>query len=277
MDDVKREPVNPEPVATRERRYLTIVFSDLVGYTQLSEWMDPEDLRDLQLRYQREALTAMEDYGGYVASYSGDGILVYFGYPTAHENDAERAVRASLDLLKQVPTLKAKAPNGADESLAVRIGVHTGLLVMGPELLSAGRRDIRGGRRGREPRGPPEGRRPGQLGGGDARNARTDRGDVRLAGAGRARDRGLTRPVAVHQIMGARHTAGRTSARMRRGAIQMVGRQREADALLAHWREAVQGRAVPWSRSWARRASARRGWCRISVRDPRLHRAPSFG
>lgn len=139
MDDVKREPVSREPVATRERRYLTIVFSDLVGYTQLSEWMDPEDLRDLQLRYQREALTAMEDYGGYVGSYSGDGILVYFGYPTAHENDAERAVRASLDLLKQVPTLKARAPNGADESLAVRIGVHTGLLVMGPELLSAGR------------------------------------------------------------------------------------------------------------------------------------------
>ena len=64
MDDVKREPFSPEPVATRERRYLTIVFSDLVGYTQLSEWMDPEDLRDLQLRYQREALTAMEDYGG---------------------------------------------------------------------------------------------------------------------------------------------------------------------------------------------------------------------
>ena len=70
--------------------------------------MDPEDLRDLQLRYQRAALTAMEDYGGFVASYSGDGILVYFGYPTAHENDAERAARAALELVKLVPDLEVK-------------------------------------------------------------------------------------------------------------------------------------------------------------------------
>ncbi len=241
VDDVKREPVSREPVATRERRYLTIVFSDLVGYTQLSEWMDPEDLRDLQLRYQREALTAMEDYGGYVGSYSGDGILVYFGYPTAHENDAERAVRASLDLLKQVPTLKARAPNGADESLAVRIGVHTGLLVMGPELLSAGRSEY------------------GVVGEAVNLAARlkeeapinsvvVTRDTLELIegmfdsqALGERAIRGLTRPVAIHQIIGARPTAGRTSARMRRGAIQMVGRQREADALLAHWRDAVQG------------------------------------
>src|SRR5579862_6422843 len=94
---------SPGPPVARERRYLTIVFSDLVGYTQLSESMDPEDLRELQLRYQRLALTAMEDHGGFVAAYSGDGILVYFGYPTAHENDAERAVRAALELLKRVP------------------------------------------------------------------------------------------------------------------------------------------------------------------------------
>jgi len=120
---------------------MTIVFSDLVGYTRLSEWMDLEDLLDLQLNYQREALTAMEDYGGYVASYSGDGVLVYFGYPTAHENDAERAVRASLELLRRVPALKAKGPNGTSEPLAVRIGVHTGLLAMDSEMLSMGRRE----------------------------------------------------------------------------------------------------------------------------------------
>ena len=102
MAQVEPQPNAQDPPATRERRYLTIVFSDLVGYTQLSEWMDPEDLGDLQLDYQRQALSAMEDYGGYVAAYSGDGVLVYFGYPTAHENDAERAVRASLELLKRV-------------------------------------------------------------------------------------------------------------------------------------------------------------------------------
>ncbi len=135
------QPTTQNPFATRERRYLTIVFSDLVGYTRLSEWMDLEDLLDLQLNYQREALTAMEDYGGYIASYSGDGVLVYFGYPTAHENDAERAVRASLELLRRVPALKAKGPDGTSESLAVRIGVHTGLLAMDSEMLSMGRRE----------------------------------------------------------------------------------------------------------------------------------------
>jgi class 3 adenylate cyclase len=136
---VKIEVDSPGPPIARERRYLTIVFSDLVGYTQLSEWMDPEDLQDLQLRYQRAALTAMEDYGGFVASYSGDGILVYFGYPTAHENDAERAVRAALELVKRVPALEVKTGNGSDSPLAVRIGVHTGLLVIGSEMLSTGR------------------------------------------------------------------------------------------------------------------------------------------
>ena len=111
-DVVKIDSGNPGPSVALERRYLTIVFSDLVGYTQLSEQMEPEDLRDLQLAYQREALKTMESYGGFVASYSGDGILVYFGYPTAHENDAERAVRASLELLKRVPALEARTGAG---------------------------------------------------------------------------------------------------------------------------------------------------------------------
>jgi len=133
---VKIEGDNPGASIALERRYLTIVFSDLVGYTQLSEKMDPEDLRDLQLRYQREALATMEGYGGFVASYSGDGILVYFGYPTAHENDAERAVRAALELVKRVPTLEANAGTESGTPLAVRIGVHSGLLVIGAELLS---------------------------------------------------------------------------------------------------------------------------------------------
>ena len=111
-DAVKVETGNTGPSVALERRYLTIVFSDLVGYTQLSEQMEPEDLRDLQIRYQQEALKTMESYGGFVASYSGDGILVYFGYPTAHENDAERAVRASLELLRRVPALEAKTGAG---------------------------------------------------------------------------------------------------------------------------------------------------------------------
>src|SRR3974390_3905280 len=90
--------------ALAQRRYLTILFCDLVGYTALSEQLDPEDLRDLQLQYQRLALAVMERYGGFVARFDGDGALVYFGYPSAHENDAERAVRAALEIVQALST-----------------------------------------------------------------------------------------------------------------------------------------------------------------------------
>jgi class 3 adenylate cyclase/tetratricopeptide (TPR) repeat protein len=239
-DDVRIDADSPSPPAVaRERRYLTIVFSDLVGYTQLSEWMDPEDLRDLQLRYQRAALTAMEDYGGFVASYSGDGILVYFGYPTAHENDAERAVRAALDLLKRVPTLKVNRGNESETPLAVRIGVHTGLLVIGPELLSMGRTEF------------------GVVGEAVNLAARLKEeapvnsvvvtketlelvdGLFDSESLGDKRIRGLSRTIPVHKIVGAKYATARTR-RMRRGATQMVGRQQESEQLLSHWRKATQ-------------------------------------
>ena len=240
QDDVKPQPTSQNPPASRERRYLTIVFSDLVGYTRLSEWMEPEDLLDLQLKYQREALTAMEDYGGYVASYSGDGVLVYFGYPTAHENDAERAVRASLELLRRVPGITAKGPNGTSEALAVRIGVHTGLLAMDSEMLSMGRREfgIAGEAVNLAARLKDEA---------PVNSVVVTRNTLELVeglfdsqALGERPIRGLSRAVAVHRILGTRHTAGRASGRMRRSATQMVGRQREAEALIAHWREAKE-------------------------------------
>jgi class 3 adenylate cyclase len=89
-------------VPSAERRYVTAVFVDLVGHTQLSERLDPEDLNLVQRRYQSLALTVMERFGGFIGQFSGDGIVAYFGYPVAHENDAERALRASLELLKRL-------------------------------------------------------------------------------------------------------------------------------------------------------------------------------
>src|SRR3974390_3274702 len=97
--------------AVPQRRYLTILFCDLVGYTELSERLDPEELRDLQLQYQHLALTVMERYGGFVAQFAGDGVLVYFGYPSAHENDAERAVRAALELNERLAEVKTSLKN----------------------------------------------------------------------------------------------------------------------------------------------------------------------
>ena len=121
-----------------ERRYLSMMFVDLVGYTGLSEQLDPEDLAALQHRYQNLALTVMERFGGFVANFAGDGILVYFGYPIAHENDAERALRAGLELLERLGRLDRSLTAGAIAPLEARIGVHTGLVVLEPELVSSG-------------------------------------------------------------------------------------------------------------------------------------------
>jgi class 3 adenylate cyclase len=110
----------PSPLDTAERRQVTVMFSDLVGSTALSARMDPEDLREVISCYQKCVAESVECFGGFVAKYLGDGVLVYFGYPQAHEDDAERAVRAGLDLVAAVSGLKTHAP------LRTRVGIATG-------------------------------------------------------------------------------------------------------------------------------------------------------
>jgi class 3 adenylate cyclase/predicted ATPase len=116
---------------TAERRQVTVMFSDLVGSTALSTRMDPEDLREVISAYQKCVAETVRHFGGFVAKYMGDGVLVYFGYPHAHEDDAERAVRAGLALIQAVAGLKAGVP------LQTRVGVATGLVVVG-DLIGSG-------------------------------------------------------------------------------------------------------------------------------------------
>ena len=94
--------VDASPRDTAERRQVTVMFSDLVGSTALSARMDPEDLREVFSAYQKCVAEIVQHFGGFVAKYMGDGVLVYFGYPQAHEDDAERAVRAGLELVTAV-------------------------------------------------------------------------------------------------------------------------------------------------------------------------------
>ena len=108
-----------------ERRHLTVMFCDLVGSTELSELVDVEDLREILAQYQSAVSGAVHRYDGYIARHMGDGMLIYFGYPTAHEDDAERAIRAGLDTVKAVGELST--PN----DLQVRIGIASGLVVAG--------------------------------------------------------------------------------------------------------------------------------------------------
>ena len=116
-----------------ERRQLTVMFCDLVGSTALSGKLDPEDLRGIIGAYHRCCSEVIERYGGFVAKYMGDGVLLYFGYPYAHEYDAERAVRAGLALVEAVPKLATEA----GMPLQVRVGIATGLVVVG-DLIGAG-------------------------------------------------------------------------------------------------------------------------------------------
>jgi class 3 adenylate cyclase len=119
------------PHDTAERRQVTVMFSDLVGSTALSVRMDPEDLREVISAYQKCVADIVQRFGGFVAKYMGDGVLIYFGYPLAHEDDAERAVRAGLQLVAVVSGLKTHAP------LQTRVGIATGLVVVG-DLIGSG-------------------------------------------------------------------------------------------------------------------------------------------
>ncbi len=117
----------PASTTEAERRQLTVMFCDLVGSTELSRRFDPEDLQTLITSYQAACNTAIERFDGYVARYMGDGMLVYFGYPVAHEDDAERAVRAGLGIIEEVALLDLPY----DVELSVRVGIATGLVVAG--------------------------------------------------------------------------------------------------------------------------------------------------
>src|SRR5215471_6426806 len=134
----------PTPLATdkvakntAERRQVTVMFSDLVGSTALSARMDPEDLREVISAYQRCVADTVRRLGGFVAKYMGDGVLIYFGYPEAHEDDAERAVRAALEAIAGVTALTVSVP------LQIRIGIATGLVVVG-DLIGSGEAQERG-------------------------------------------------------------------------------------------------------------------------------------
>ena len=131
-----------ETSLTGERRHLTVLFCDLVGSTEITTQLDPEEWRELVASYHRAATEAITRFGGHVAKYLGDGVMAYFGWPEAHDNDGERAARAGLALLEAIGKLNADRPSpsrspmskdgGADKlKLAVRVGIDSGAVVVG--------------------------------------------------------------------------------------------------------------------------------------------------
>jgi class 3 adenylate cyclase len=129
-DAAAAAPVPLRTTSEAERRQLTVMSCDLVGSTHLSGQLDPEDLREIVRAYQEAAARVIQRGEGHIAQYLGDGMLVYFGYPMVHEDDAQRAVRSGLDIVEAIQALNTRLQVDSDVQLAVRIGIHTGQVVV---------------------------------------------------------------------------------------------------------------------------------------------------
>ena len=218
-----------------ERRQVTVMFCDLVGSTALSARMDPEDLREVISAYQKCATETVRRVGGFVARYMGDGVLVYFGYPEAHEDDAERAVRAGLELIEAVTALNSPV------SLQTRIGIATGLVVVG-DLVGSGEAQERG-IVGETPnlaarlQGIAE---PNMVV--IAEGTRKLLGNLfELQDLGERGLKGITGPVRAWAALRPALVEGRFEAMHASGLTDLVGREEEFDLLLRRWSKAKTG------------------------------------
>ena len=220
---------------TAERRQVTVMFSDLVGSTALSTRLDPEDLREVISAYQRCVADTVRRFGGFVARYMGDGVLIYFGYPAAHEDDAERAVRAGLALIDAVATLAAPEP------LQVRVGAATGMVVVG-DLLGSGEaqeHDIVGETPNLAARlqGIAE---PNTVVIAEA--TRRLLGNLfELQDVGPKELKGMVGPVRVFAAVRASSAESRFEAMHAGGLTALVGREEELELLLRRWARAKTG------------------------------------
>src|ERR1700733_13043915 len=226
---------NAAPEDRAERRQVTVMFSDLVGSTALSARMDPEDLREVISAYQNSVAEAVGRFGGFVAKYMGDGVLIYFGYPHAHEDDVERAVLAGLQLVMAIGDLKTHA------ALQTRVGIATGLVVVG-DLIGSGSSqeqpivgdtpNLAARLQGvAEPNCVVIAESTRKLVGGLFELQ--DLGPQELKGiSGPARAWAALRPASVEGRFEAMHTSGLTD---------LVGREEELDLLMRRWSKAKAG------------------------------------
>jgi class 3 adenylate cyclase len=228
-------PAGPRPQDTAERRQVTVMFSDLVGSTALSARMDPEDLREVISAYQKCVAETVRRFGGLVAKYMGDGVLVYFGYPEAHEDDAERAVRAGLELIAAVTALKTRV------SLQTRVGIATGMVVVG-DLIGSGEAQERG----------IVGETPNlaaRLQGIAEPNMLVIADDTRrllgnlfeLEDLGAKDLKGIAGPVRAWAALRVSSAEGRFEALHTTGLTALVGREEEVELLLRRWARAKTG------------------------------------
>ena len=244
-----RPPANPVPepalspaTAPRdaERRQLTVLFCDMVGSTALSARMDPEDLHEVIRRYQEACAEVIGRFDGYIGHYVGDGILVYFGFPRAHEDDPRRAVQAGLEMVEAVQALNAElALPGAD--IAVRIGISTGLVVAGD--IGAGEFRDEMAVVGETPNLAArlqEVAQPGTVVVAES-TRRLVEGLFVFDELGPRSVRGIERPMPVYRAREPSGAPSRFEATAIRGLTPLVGREEELNLLLSRWSDALAG------------------------------------
>jgi len=224
-----------------ERRQLTVMFCDLVGSTALPEQLDPEELREVVRAYQEVCAEAVDSHDGYIAQYLGDGLLVYFSYPQAHEDDAQRAVRAGLGIvgaIHELPLLNTRL----QQTLQVRIGIHTGLVVRG---------EMGGGKK-RDPMAIV-GETPNiasRLQGLAKPNTvvissatyRLVEGLFECHDLGMHALKGISSPMKVYQVICESGVWSRFEVSATKGLTPLVGREQEVGLLLERWEQVKEGR-----------------------------------
>src|SRR5262249_50441006 len=224
-----------------ERRQLTVLFCDLVGSTVLASQLDPEDLRAVVRAYQDTCAKVIARFEGHIAQYLGDGLLVYFGYPLAHEDDAQRAVRAGLGMLDALGQLTTRLEQERGVRLAARLGIHTGLVVVG---------EVGGGTRQEQLALGETPNLAARLQGIAAPNTLViSAATFQLLGGfftfqslGTSLLKGLAQPIEVYQVLSESMARSRLEAAGSIGLAPLVGREQEIGLLLERWVQVKDGR-----------------------------------
>jgi class 3 adenylate cyclase/predicted ATPase len=233
-------PPMPRSAADAERRQLTVLFCDVVDSTVLAGRLDPEDLRDVVRAYQETCTEVIRRFDGHIAQYLGDGLLVYFGYPQAHEDDARRAVYTGLEILAAMQRLNTRLERERRVQLAMRLGIHTGLVVVG-EMGGSGRQEqLALGET------PNVAARLQGLAAPDtvvisAATFRLVQGYFTYDELGMHALKGVAAPVQVYRILGERAAQSRLDVGSVTGLTPLVGRDAEMTLLLERWAQSREG------------------------------------
>src|SRR5262245_18520364 len=232
-------PVTP-PTPEAERRQLTVMFCDLVDSTKLSSQLDPEEYRDVVRAYQRVCTDVIQRYDGHIAQLLGDGLLIYFGYPHAHEDDAQRAVRTGLGIIEAVGALNTRLGQDKGITLAIRLGLHTGVVVIG-EMGGEGRQEQLALGEVPNVASRIQGLAEPNTVAISAATYRLVQGFFECQALGEQALRGVSQLIVVYRVLQDSGARGRLDVAQPRGFTPLVGRESEVTLVLERWEQAKAG------------------------------------